>query len=56
MTEHKPPITPVMGACGCLGHIRPTAKGYVAYGRDDQYLGTFSDPAAAAALILKSGG
>jgi hypothetical protein len=46
------PITPVITASGCLGHVRMTAKGYQAFDVNDKSIGTFAEPMAAVTAVL----
>jgi hypothetical protein len=48
----KPAITPVVSGSGCVGHLRPTCRGYQAFDRDDRLLGVFIRMDEAAAAIL----
>jgi hypothetical protein len=50
----KSPLTPVVTSLGCLGHVRATAKGFVAYDRDDRPIGTFADANQAIAAVLST--
>jgi hypothetical protein len=50
----KSPLTPVVTDLGCLGHVRATAKGFVAYDRDDRPIGTFADASSAIAAVLST--
>jgi hypothetical protein len=48
----KPSLMPVIATTGCMGHVRPTAKGFVAYDQHDKPIGLFSDSAAAIVAVL----
>jgi hypothetical protein len=46
------PLASVIGASGCLGHVRTTAKGFVAYDAGDRAIGTYFDAMAAVQAVL----
>lgn len=45
-------MTPIMGASGCLGHVRTTARGFWAYDSNDRLIAVYLDAGAAIKAVL----
>jgi hypothetical protein len=56
-TQPECALIPVHATSGCAGHLRRTARGLVAYDRQDKIIGIFTNTDdGAAALLAKEAG
>jgi hypothetical protein len=46
------PLIPVHSTSGCVGHLRRTARGFVAYDAKDKPIGVFASADEGAAALL----